>query len=532
MTASLEENLIRRIALGDILRRRAKSHAQKEAVVDFYGDRRVSLTFRQLNERVNRFVRAMRQQGLGQGGRVAIVGANSHAFLTALMGCFKGGFIAVPVNYLQAPEDIRYNIAHSGAEALCVDKILQSKIDAIVAPLEKAFIRIGLFEEENDSPSPGYTPLTAFLGDHDGGEIEDVAIHDDDPAQMMYTSGTTARPKGVMTSHKNHFIASLNTALSLGVGIDSADAVMVLPMFHVTAELLGLVGLHLGGKMVFMRGFDPQKTLALIESERISLMVLLPLMWKALLAHPDVSKYDYKTLRRGVYGMAPMDMPTIGRLKAVFQCPFAMASGQTEIAGVSTVMDPRWIGEKEGNYWGDGSLTCDQEVMDDDGRILPRGEVGEIVWRSPQVMIGYYKNEEATRQVRAFGWHHSGDIGYIDPDNQLRFVDRKKDIVKSGGENVSSVKVEEAILSLAPVANAGVIGLPHAHWGEAVTAFVSLKPGEALTEDEVIAHCKSELGGFEVPKAVVFMDALPMTATGKIKKHLLRHQYEGLHDGK
>lgn len=529
MATPLEVNLIRRIALGDILRRRAKSHSEKEAVVDFFGNHRVSLTFRQLNDRVNQFVRAMRERGIRQGDRVVILGTNSGAFLTALMGSFKGGFVAVPVNYLQNSDDIRYNIEHSGAKAIFADSTLHSLVDRVADESDMEFVRITLVKEE-DGDSDRFVSMDDFLRGHDTGEIQDIVINDDDLAQIMYTSGTTARPKGVMTSHKNHFIATLNTALALGVGVGSADAVMVLPMFHVTAELLGLLVLHLGGKTVFVRGFAPGEILSLIESERIQLLVLLPLMWKALLAHPDIERYDYSSLRRGVYGMAPMDTPTIKRLKEVFRCPFATASGQTEIAGVSTVMDPHWVGEKEGNYWGDGSLTCDQEVMGDDGNILQQGEIGEIVWRSPQAMIGYYRNEEATDFAQAYGWHHSGDIGYIDEDNQLHFVDRKKDIVKSGGENVSSVKVEEAILAMDAVANVGVIGLPHEYWGEAVTAFVSVKPGFELSEAQVIKHCKNELAGFETPKRVVFINELPMTATGKIKKHLLRHQYEALYE--
>jgi long-chain acyl-CoA synthetase len=528
MGTSLEVNLIRRIALGDILRRRAKSHSDKEAVVDFIDGRRVCLTFRELNDRVNRFVRAMRECGIRQGDRIAILGANSGAFLTALMGSYKGGFVAVPVNFLQNPDDIRYNIEHSGCRAVCADASLQALADSVTEGLDEEFVRVSLLEGENNK-SGRYTPMDDFLEGHDAGGIQDIVINDDDLAQIMYTSGTTARPKGVMTSHKNHFIATLNTALTMGTTVDNTDTVMVLPMFHVTAELLGLVVLHLGGKTIFMPGFDPAKILSLIQSEPIHFMVLLPLMWKALLAHPDIGRYDYSSLQKGAFGMAPMDTPTISRMKEVFGCPFTLASGQTEIAGVSTAMDPRWIGVKEGNYWGDGSIACDQEIMDDEGNILPRGEIGEIVWRSPQVMIGYYRNEEATEQARAFGWHHSGDIGYIDEDNQLRFVDRKKDIVKSGGENVSSVKVEEAILAMEAIANVGVIGLPHEYWGEAVTAFVSVRPGFELSEEQVITHCKKELGRFEVPKKVLVINQLPMTATGQIKKHMLRHQYEGVY---
>ncbi|RLA37860.1 MAG: hypothetical protein DRQ64_09310, partial [Gammaproteobacteria bacterium] len=262
--------------------------------------------------------------------------------------------------------------------------------------------------------------------------------------------------------------------------------------------------------------------------EKLEFAILLPLMWKAMLGCPELEQHDYSSMQIGMYGMAPMDAPTLDKLSKVFGCPFTTGSGQTEINGVATVMDTRWVGKKEGNIWGDGSITSDQAVMDDQGNILPPGEIGEVVWRCPQVMLGYYRNEEATREAQAFGWHHSGDIGYIDDDQQFCFVDRKKDIVKSGGENVSSVKVESCILACEGVANVGVIGLPHDHWGEAVTAVVSRKPGAELDEGSIVEHCKTILGGFETPKRVIILDQLPMTATGKVKKHVLREEYAEL----
>jgi long-chain acyl-CoA synthetase len=530
MNPGLETNLIRRIALGDILRRRAKSHANDEAVVEFIDGTRIPLTYRQLNDRVNRIVHALRNKGLHQGDRVAILGVNSGAFLTALMGCFKGGFVAVPVNFLQNREDIRYNIDHSGAKAIFADEALHPLAETIVSGRENEFVLVTLVNGPARGFSQQFVPMTDFIEAHPISEIEDILIHDDDPAQIMYTSGTTSKSKGVMASHKNLFIATLNTALSFGVDKDHADSVMVLPMFHITAELLGLMGLHLGAKIVMMPRLLPEKILGIIESEKIRVLVLLPMMWRALLASPEIGAYDYSSLCKGIYGMAPMDEPTLKAIRDTFGCPLSLGSGQTEVAGVSTVLGPYWGERKQGNYWGDGSFACDQAIMDDQGNLLPNGKIGEIVYRSPQVMLGYYQNEEATAVSRAYGWHHSGDIGYIDGDNQLRFVDRKKDIVKTGGENVSSVKVEEALLALEPVANVCVVGLPHDRWGEAITAFIHLRPGYKLDEDQVIAHCKNRLGRFEVPKKIVFLDNIPMTATGKVKKHVLRAIYQNLYD--
>ena len=527
MSTPLEVNLIRRIAMGDTLRRRATSHGQSEALVEFIDGERIAIDVTTLNARVNQLVRGLRDKGIKQGDRVGILGGNTSQMLTALLGCFKGGFVAVPINYVQNPTDVEYNIEHSGAAAVFADASLQPLVDQVTSNIDRTFLLVSLAGEATDS----VVAFEALLDGQDSSEVEDIIIEDDDVAQIMYTSGTTARPKGVMLSHKNIYIATLNTVISIGANKDSTAHPAVLPLFHITAELFALVSLHLGAKVVLQNGFNPATVLALIESEKLEFAILLPLMWKAMLASPTLQQHDYSSMQVGMYGMAPMDAPTLDKLNQVFGCPFSTGSGQTEINGVSTVMDTRWVGVKEGNIWGDGSIASDQAVMDDQGNILPPGEIGEVVWRCPQVMLGYYRNEEATDEAQAFGWHHSGDIGYIDADGQFCFVDRKKDIVKSGGENVSSVKVESCILACEGVTNVGVIGLPHEHWGEAVTAVVSRKPDAQLDEQAIIDHCKTQLGRFETPKRVIILDQLPMTATGKVKKHLLRKDYADLFAG-
>ncbi len=521
MGTALEINLIRRIAMGDTLRRRANDCPGNTALVEFIDGQRVTLNYAELNQRVNRATQGLRARGIKQGDRVAILGTNTSQFIIALMACFKGGFVAVPINYVQNPSDVEYNIEHSGAVAIFADEALQPLVAQVIASIDRDFVLVGLLGAGSES----FAAFNDLLAGQPDAEIDDIIIEDDDMAQIMYTSGTTARPKGVMLSHKNLYLATLNTVISIGARKDAITNAAVLPAFHITAELFALVTLHCGAKVVLQNGFKPQSMLALIESEQIQFAILLPLMWKAMLACPDLDKHNYSSLKLGMYGMAPMDAPTLEKLKEVFGCVFITGSGQTEITGVATIMDEAWVSVKEGNIWGDGSIASDQAVMDDNGNFLPTGEVGEVVWRTPQAMLGYYRNEEATAEAQAFGWHHSGDLGYLDEDNQFCFVDRKKDIVKSGGENVSSVKVERSVLACPGVANVGVIGLPHEHWGEAVTAVVTHEPGVDLDEQTIIDHCKTELGGFETPKKVIILDELPMTATGKVKKHVLRAEY-------
>ncbi len=524
MSTALEVNLIRRIAMGDTLRRRASDCPNNEALIEFVDGKRQALSYVQLNKRVNQTTRGLRARGVTQGDRVAILGTNTSQFMTALMACFKGGFVAVPINFVQNPGDVEYNIEHSGAVAIFADQTLHPLVEQVSANIKRDFVLITLEGEGSDL----FTAFDDLLDQQSSDEIEDIVIEDDDMAQIMYTSGTTARPKGVMLSHKNLYIATLNTVISIGARKTKITNAAVLPVFHITAELFALVSLHCGARVILQKSFNPQSMLALIESEQIHFAILLPLMWKAMLACPDINQHDYSSVELGMYGMAPMDAPTLEKLKEVFGCPFITGSGQTETNGIATIMDEAWVSVKEGNIWGDGSIASDQVVMDDQGNFLATGEVGEVVWRGPQTMLGYYRNEEATAEAQAFGWHHSGDLGYLDEDNQFCFVDRKKDIVKSGGENVSSVKVERSVLACPGVANVGVIGLAHEHWGEAVVAVVAREPGVELDEQTIIDHCKTELGGFETPKKVILLDALPMTATGKVKKHLLRDEYADL----
>jgi long-chain acyl-CoA synthetase len=223
--------------------------------------------------------------------------------------------------------------------------------------------------------------------------------------------------------------------------------------------------------------------------------------------------------------MAPMSRPLLER-GITEMCPnFVLTSGQTEMYPATTMSQPDRQLLRFGNYWGESLMVNDTAIMDDDGRLLPRGEIGELVHRGPNVMMGYYKDPAATEAARKHGWHHTGDLALIDAHGEVLFLDRKKDMIKSGGENVASVKIEETLLAFPGVLNAAVVGLPHPEWGEAVSAFVTLKPGVSADPTDIIAHCRKSLGGFQVPKLVTILDAMPMTATGKLRKVELRQQF-------
>ncbi|MFP4476938.1 MAG: AMP-binding protein [Desulfatibacillaceae bacterium] len=529
MDTELQKNLIQRVAVGDIFRRKARELGDKEAVIERRGKTEFRITFGQLNDRINQFARALRARGFKQGDRIGFLCLNSHEFLTAIYGCAKGGFVGVPVNPALNPRDVAYVINHAECVALVVDDQLYPLSQGLAEHLGGIRLFVGINATGQALPE-GYENFTAMLDGESAEEVEDVVIDDRDMFEILYTSGTTSAPKGVMVPHVAAFIMSLTNALEFKVDRDAVGTTL-LPLFHCAQQTFTNTFLHVGGKTVIYRGFDPAYMLESIEKDRVTLSFLLPAMYRALLDLNKQRPTDFSSLRGCLYAMAPMDGRTLKEGIETFDAEFFLGTGQTECFPSTNTFRGEWQLKKLGNYWGESAITLDTGVMDDNGNLLPPGQVGEIVWRGPGTMLGYYKNEEATAESRAFGWHHSGDLGFYDEDGLLVFVDRKKDMIKTGGENVPSVKVERVILGDPRVASAAVVGLPHERWTEAVTAVVVPAEGQELTEQDVIELCKKELGGFEVPKKVIIAEELPMTSTGKIKKNVVRDQFKDSYSG-
>ena len=281
-----------------------------------------------------------------------------------------------------------------------------------------------------------------------------------------------------------------------------------------------------GACAVLNAAFEPNLIINSIEQEKIETAVFLPMMWNALLATPDIEKRDFSEFKTGVYAMAAMNRQNLDKVREAFGCVMHLGSGQTEFAPLACMYRDKALTEFDaGNYWGVPVCTVEQAIMDEFGNELANGEVGEIVWRGPQVMSRYFKNPDASDEAIRFGWHHTGDLGLIDNEGQLLFIDRKKDTIKSGGENVSSQKVEQLLESFEGIERAAAFGVSHPHWGEAVCVCVITQSGAELDTPEIELFCKAHLGKFEVPKAIFICDSLPMTGTGKIRKVELRHQY-------
>ncbi|WP_404332724.1 AMP-binding protein [Mesobacillus maritimus] len=507
------QNIINRVAIGDIIRRNAARFPEKVALLD--GQKEI--TYKELDEMTNQFANYLLGSGLNKGDTVATICGNSWEYVVIFNGIAKAGLVWVPMNPAISINEKLYILNQIEAKMILADApLIQNDLGEVRKVCTKIIAVRGNLGDTN-------TLLLALDGQSK--REPEVDIQDRDVAQIMFTSGTTGRPKGVMTSHVAVYIASLGNIIESNFSEDEVVLTMM-PLFHCAQHTFTMSALHRGAKCVIISGFEPENLMKTIHEQKITNMFALPMMYKMILDHPNRTKYDLSSLRRCTYAMAPMDKKSLERCIAEICPEFALGTGQTEMYPSTMVFRPEEQLRRFGSYWGTSSLINDTAIMDDNGHILPKGEVGEIVHRGPNVMNGYFKNEEETQRSREFGWHHTGDLGYWDEDGQLIFVDRKKDIIKTGGENVASILVEGTLLMHDKVANAVAVGLPHEHWAEAVTAFIVLKPGTICTEEEIIRHCREHLGGFQVPKSVIFLDQLPMTATGKIQKHHLRKKFQ------
>jgi acyl-CoA synthetase (AMP-forming)/AMP-acid ligase II len=522
---ALGANLITRINVGDSLTRTAARWPDRLAVVD--GAR--SWTYAQLNRRVNLVANTLAGPGYGYapGDAVALASGNSCEFLVTYYACAKLGLICVPINLGWQSGEIAYVLEHSEARAI----VVEAQLVALVTPaLEKVptvrdiVVAYGTGTSyEQARPDRRWLNFADLHGDDE--REPEVLVADSDPISYLYTSGTTSAPKGVIGSHKAIYLESSTSALETGLRPDDRIAALM-PLFH-TAQLNGVCtpAVLVGATIYLLRGFDPDELLELIEQRQITQMFVLPTMYRVLVERPDIRRRGLSSLRRAAYAMAPMPDALLRECLDVFGCDFALSFGQTEMSPVTTYFRPEHQLSHPGAV-GTQVINVQIEIMGADGELLARGEEGEIVYRGPHALNGYLKDPEATREAFAHGWFHSGDIGRLDPDGMLWFTDRRKDVIKTGGENVASIEVEKALYEAVPgIGEVVVIGLPHPRWSEAITAVVVPRPGVALDEAELIAAVKQHVDGYKAPKSVIVVAELPKTSTGKIQKNVLRERY-------
>ncbi|ALG85318.1 class I adenylate-forming enzyme family protein [Gordonia phthalatica] len=517
----LTVNLTHRVCIGDLLTRSAAHYGERIALVDGADE----VSYVELNARANALARGLLDRGYQRGDAVAIQMQNSWQFVASFFALAKIGVVAMPVNLLLSASDIAYQLDDSGVRAVITEDVFLGVLGPAIAQAEGPSVTEVIVSGTAPADVSGVAAVAyddVFAADRSSVE---VIVEDRDIVHCLYTSGTTSRPKGVVTSHVAVQVSALSSALGLGLRPDTEPAVqpIVLPLFHVTAlDALLLPSLTVGATVVLLRGFDPAALANVFTERAVTHLTMLPMMWGALLQQPALADGDTDSLITGLYAMAPMPAELLTALRARFpKAALILGSGQTETTPASEL---QWSGHQgvKDNSWGPATVSTDIAIMGGDGTLLPTGEVGEIVYRAPQLMEGYWNNAAANTEAFAHGWFHGGDIGYLDDEAVVWFTDRAKDIIKTGGENVSSVEVERVLLGHEAVSEVAVVGLPDDHWGEVVTAFVVATDG--VDGETIQAWARERLAGFKAPKSVVVVDALPKTATGKIQKNVVRQQ--------
>jgi fatty-acyl-CoA synthase len=473
-------------------------------------------TYGQMAQRVAALAGGLAGRGVGPGDVVAILSYNRPEFLEALFAANHLGAIAMPINWRLAAPEVRYILDHSGAAALVCDDALLPLADEAAAGLDGVLVRISMAPAD----VPGWTTLGDLRRSSQG--AEPVAASGDDVHRLMYTSGTTGRPKGVMLTHAN--LAWKNLAHIIEFGFTSADLGLACgPLYHVGALDLTTTSLIAAGATTIVhRSFDASAVVDEIERSRVTAVWLAPAMVNAIMTLPGIDQRDLSSIRVVINGGEKMPIPLIERIQRVFPSAwFADAYGMTETVSGDTFLDRASIITKLGSV-GRPCLYLELDLWDEDGNSVPAGQQGEIVMQGPKVFKGYWRDEAATSAAFTGGWFHTGDIGVRDEDGYLFIVDRLKDMIVSGGENIASSEIERVLYEHDAVLEAAVVGRPDTRWGEVPVAFVALRPGVEASSDDLVAHCGAQLARFKVPKAVTFVEALPRNPSGKVLKRELR----------
>jgi fatty-acyl-CoA synthase len=506
----------------EFARRTRALYADREAVVDGA----LRLTYAQLFDRCDRWSAALQALGVRQGDRVAYIAPNTHAQLESFYAVPQIGAVLVPINYRLSPEEFQYIITHSGATVVCAHEDYLECVDALRPQL------------------PGVRHFVALEGHRDGWLDYESLLKEAQPAftrptieetdllTINYTSGTTSRPKGVMITHRNAYMNAVGTLLHIPMRM-SDRYLWTLPMFHANGWTFVWVVTAVGGAHLCLRKVDPLKVFELVATESASILCAAPTVLIGVAGAPAEVRAAARKGVRVVTAGAPPAAATIERVEGELGWTITHVYGLTETAPFITVCEPR--PEHDALSGADRAVikarqgvelitSGDLRVVDEEMRDVPRdgATVGEIVVRGNVVMKGYYNDPEATAQALRGGYFHSGDAAVVHPDGYVDIRDRLKDVIISGGENISSVEVEGVLLRHAAVQEAAVVGLPDQKWGEAPHAFVVLKAGAATTPEELRAHTRERLAHFKCPHSFTFVTELPKTATGKIQKFVLR----------
>ena len=509
-----------KVNFGQLLARRAFLSPQIEATVEpSAGGRRLS--YRQLNERANQVAHALIKDGVKPGDRVALLLMNGAEFIETFYAAGKIGAVNVPLNWRLVADELEFILKDSGATVLIFDESFAKVAAELQGRGDKTSVRRWI-------QLGGQAPAFAVSYDawRDAAPTTEPEIHgsEDDLLFIMYTSGTTGLPKGVMHTHATVMAATMTVLATCDMR--TGDRFLLsLPLFHVGALNPSINCVYMGCTQVILKSFDPKLSWALIGDEKITTTLMVPAMLQFMLAVYDRSQHDYRTLRWCMSGAAPVP---VNLIKAYVDMGIELHQvyGMTETCGPGCLITGEDAITRAGST-GRSFFHSDVRIVDAFGKDCPPGEAGEVLLRGGHIMIGYWNRPDATEQALIDGWLHTGDVGSMDEEGFVTIRDRMKDMLISGGENVYPAEVENMLLGHPSLADAAVIGLPSAKWGEVPLAVVVLKSGAQLSTEELLAWCKGRLATFKLPKLAVFLNEIPRNPSGKVLKRVLREQYVG-----
>lgn len=530
------------MVMGEMLRRNARLFSNKIAFIQ--DDKQV--TFKDHASRVFKLAQAVNAMGIKPGDRAAVLATNCLEYFEVYGLADLGAVILVPLNFRLQAEELRYLLQDSGASILFFASQFQEVVGRIRSDIPTLQYAVCF-----DSKLPGYLYYAEMLagsgstsagleaaaaseakdGGSDVDRFADYSLTEHDPVYILYTSGTTGLPRGVVLTHRGQYQTA--NALALEMSVQKEDVTLdMMPLYHTGGHAVAQAHFYRGCTSVIMTGFNPRQALQLVEKHRVTTMQVVPAMIVDMLNQPDLDSFDQSSLRMVFYASSPMPEALLRRAMDRWGRKFFQAYGLTENGPVATALnhadhrlegDERWT--KKLKSCGLPSANCDTRVWKAEEAEVELGEIGEIVIRSEQVMKEYWGLPELTAQTVVNGWLHTGDLATVDEDGYIYIVDRKKDMIISGGENIYPREVEEVIYRHPAVLECAVVGVPDPKWVEAVHAVVALKQGANLTAEELIAFCKKHLAGYKSPKSVEFRDSLPKNPSGKILKKELRAVY-------
>jgi fatty-acyl-CoA synthase len=516
------------LLVNDFLRRAVKLYAEKEAVV--CGAER--FTYKQYGARVNQLSHALLAMGVNKGDRVAILSPNCHRFLESFYGTSQIGAILVPINYRLVVSDFEYIVNHSGSSVFLVDRELVSVADGLrpALPTVKHYL---VSQAAGEAVPRGWQSWEAQLRAQPVAPPPQPPLDENDLVSINYTSGTTARPKGVMLTHRNFYLNTLNFLAMLRIQHDDVE-MWTLPMFHCNGWGGPYALTAMGAKHVVLRMARADEIYRLVEAEGVTFACMAPAVLSAILNYPDKAKHKIRTRPRFTVAGAPPPAAFIKRLEVELGWEFMQIYGLTETSPILTFAHVKPYKNHQGDDYyqvkskaGSEAIGVELRVVNEDGKEVACDgqQIGEIVARSNVVFKGYWDQPEETAKAIVDGWFHTGDLATVDPDGYIHIVDRAKDIIISGGENISTIEIENALYKHPAVLECAVVGVPSERWGETPKALIIRRDGAQATEDELIAFCRERLAHFKSPTSVEFVESLPRTATGKLQKYLIREKY-------